>query len=470
MNEWLTPACDYIDSWLAFQVRASEQPGCIVAVTHQGRILLEKAYGWSNSISREALTPRHRFRIASHSKSFTAAGMMKLREAGKLRLDDPIGTYVKDLHPEVASVTISQLLSHTAGLRRDGADSGYFQDRRPSPEISEVLAELNAPPAIEPNTRFKYSNYGYALLGLAIEAITGKSYKDWIKREIITAAGLQETEPDMPLADGTPFARGHSGKLLLGKRVIIPGDQSLAALCPVGGFVSTAADVARFFAMLSPKAENDLLSVASRREMTRRQWRNPQSSLERWYGLGTMSGDFEGWGWFGHGGGLQGYISQTAMLPEQELSVCVLTNAIDGWAGFWLEGIVHILKTFATHGAPSDGLSDWSGRWWSLWGMIDLVPMGNCVLLGGPRMGKPFLDTSEIEVTGQDTGRIAKAGGYESYGEGARLVRDQEGSGKEFWLAGTKFLPEAAVAEEVAGRYGSGLTAGDPVSGKPGPE
>lgn len=380
---------------------------------------------------------------------------MKLREAGRLRLDDPIGVHVRNLHLEVASVTIAQLLSHSAGLRRDAADSGYFQDRRPAPDIAEILTDLNAPPAIEPNTRFKYSNHGYALLGLAIETITGEPYRAWIKREIIAASGLQETGPDMPIPDGTPFACGHTGKLLTGKRMIIPGNQSLTALAPAGGVVSTAADVARFFAQLSPKAEHSVLSVASRREMTRRQWRNPHVSLERWYGLGTMSGSSEGWDWFGHGGGLQGYISQTCTVPEQELTVCVLTNAIDGWAGFWLDGIIHVLRTFQTRGAGAEKLRDWTGRWWSLWGAGDLVPMGERVIVGAPRMGKPFQDTSEIEVTGEDVGKIVAAGGYESYGETVRLVRGAEGTVAEVWLGGTKLLPEAAVAAEAAARYGS---------------
>ena len=79
----------------------------------------------------EPLTPRHRFRVASHSKSFTAAGIMKLREQGKLHLDAPAGDYVKGLHKESARARIGQLLSHSAGFVRDGLDSGYFLDRKP---------------------------------------------------------------------------------------------------------------------------------------------------------------------------------------------------------------------------------------------------------------------------------------------------------------------------------------------------
>jgi CubicO group peptidase (beta-lactamase class C family) len=254
MEEWLSRACDYIASWLEFQMRLSRLPGCIVAVMHRDQIALERAYGSADLAAGEALTPRHRFRIASHSKAFTAAGIMKLREAGKLRLDDPIGEYVTGLHPQIGEATISQVLSHSAGIVRDGADAGYYEDRRPFPSADQLTADLQDPPVIEPNTRHKYSNHGFGLLGLAIEAITGEPYRRWIEREIVEAAGLEETEPDMPISAGVPFARGHTGELLLGKRLVIPGGYTENAVAPAGGFVSTASDLAKYFAQLAPNA------------------------------------------------------------------------------------------------------------------------------------------------------------------------------------------------------------------------
>src|SRR3954452_12768244 len=172
MEPWAQDAIEYFRSWIEFQMRSSQQPGCIVAVAHRGKIVAEYAFGHANLATGEKLTPRHRFRIASHSKSFTAAGIMKLREQRKLRLDDPVGQYVNGLHPQVAQTTIAQLLSHSAGLTRDGADAGQFGDRRPYLTEKELLAELQSAPAIAPNTRFKYSNHG--LLGLVIEAIAGE--------------------------------------------------------------------------------------------------------------------------------------------------------------------------------------------------------------------------------------------------------------------------------------------------------
>jgi CubicO group peptidase (beta-lactamase class C family) len=232
-------------------MRMSEQPGCLIAIARRGRIVLEQAFGCADLATGEPLTPHHRFRVASHSKSFTAAGILKLREQDRLRLDDPVGQFVAGLHPEVACAPLAQLLSHGAGLIRDGSDAGQFTDRRPFLDTAELMAALAAPPVIEPNTRLKYSNLGYGLLGQVIEAVTGEPYAIWIRREIVAAAGLEETEPDMPLAAGVPFARGHSGRLVAGRRLTIPGDFATNALAAAGGFVSTAADLARWFAQLS---------------------------------------------------------------------------------------------------------------------------------------------------------------------------------------------------------------------------
>jgi CubicO group peptidase (beta-lactamase class C family) len=357
------------------------------------------------------------------------------------------------LHPEVAESTIAQVLSHGAGLTRDGADAGQFADRRPYLGPKELTAELRLPLAIEPNTRLKYSNHGFGLLGLVIEAITGEPYRVWIKREIVDAVGLRETEPDMPIAKGIPFARGHTLRLPLERRLVIPGDNSTHAMAPAAGFVSTAADVARFFAQLAPKAKRSVLSVGSRREMIRKHWRNPDASLEGYYGLGIMSGTAAGWDWFGHSGGFQGYISQTCVIPACDLTITILTNSADGWAGFWLVGAMQILRAFASRGAPKRRVRDWTGRWWGMWGAIDLVPIGDLVLVANPHSFNPFMDATEIAVTGRDTGRIKSAAGYASHGELVRRTRNKAGTVTDIWLAGGNLKREKALAAETERRY-----------------
>ena len=447
MSTWLKAAIDYLPRWLEFQMRLHEQPGCAVAIAHRGRTVFEAAFGHADAAKRTPLTPRHLFRVASHSKSFTAAGIMKLGERKKLRLEHPVGRYVDGLHPALARATLAELLSHTAGVVRDGPDSGQFVDRRPFLDAAELREQLKAPPVIRRSTRFKYSNHGYALLGLVIEAVGGEPYLSWIKREIVDAAGLGETFPDAPLPKGVRLASGHSARLPLDRRVVIPGGYRTNAIAPAGGFVSSARDVARFFAQLAPGAKRSVISPASRRQMIRKRSRDPYSSVERYYGLGIISGSLGGWAWFGHSGGLQGYITRTVVLPGRDLALSVFTNSVDGLAHFWLDGAIHILRTFARYGA-SRGSRDWTGRWWTLWGAIDLVPTASKVLVAIPSYFNPFMDAAELK-----RGRIVRAGGYANHGEPARLVRDRRGAVVEAWLGGTRYLPEARVRREMQARY-----------------
>ena len=454
VQAWLKRALDYAGEWLDYRMRQIEQPGCVVAVAHKGRVVFERAYGHADLNTGERLTPRHRFRVASHSKSFTAAGILKLREAGKLRLDDPVGQHVDGLHPAVAETTLNQLLSHSAGLVRDGADAGQWQDRRPFLDEKELRAALAEPPVIDASSRFKYSNHGFGLLGLVIEGVTGAPYGEWIGREIVAKAKLNETTPDGPAPDGVPVARGHSGKLPLGRRVIVPGDNPTNALAPATGFVSTAADLARYFASLDPAAKRSVLSTASRREMVRRQWRDPHAVGESYYGLGVMSGTVGGWDWIGHGGGFQSCISRTVVLPGRDLSVSVLTNAVDGAASPWSDAVIHILREFAARGAPTARTRDWAGRWWSLWGAVDLTAHRDHVAIASPGMINPYSGAGEIEVTARDRGKIRLAGGFDYHGEPARLVRGRDGRVRDLCLGGTKFVSERRAMAELKRRYG----------------
>jgi hypothetical protein len=302
---------------------------------------------------------------------------------------------------------------------------------------------------------------------MVIEAVTGERYTDWIRREIVRPAGLKETAPDVPLPDSAPMAHGHTAMLPAGRRFVVPGDNPTNAMAPATGFVSTAADLVRFFAQLDPAARKSVLSVASRREMVRRQWQDPYAAFANWYGLGIASGRTGDFDWFGHGGGFQGFITRTSVLPAQGLAISILTNAIDGWAHLWWTGIVQIMTAFARYGAPAAKLRDWAGRWWTHWGAVDLVPMGRRVIVAAPGWLNPVMDASEIEVTGPDEGRIALANGFALHGETVRRTRGGNGEVTEIWLGGSCFAPEQQVIRELERLYGSKTGGRDTGKGKP---
>ena len=354
----------------------------------------------------------------------------------------------------MSETTVGQILSHGAGLVRDGDDAGHWLDRRPFPDRKNLRSTLMKAPTIEASTRFKYSNHGYGLLGLVIEHVTGEPYCDWIRREIVAAAKLEETEPDGPVPKNVPMAIGHSGKWPLGHRVLIPSNQKTRALAPATGFVSTAGDLARFFASLDLAAKQSVLSPASRREMVRKQWRVPDPSMEFHYGLGVVMGQTGDWDWVSHSGGIQGCITRTIRLPGRDLSISVLTNSTDGLATYWSNGMVHILKEFEARGAPTARTRDWSGRWWNLWGAVDLIAMRDHVVVASPGFFNPFSGTSEIDVTSRDHGTIRAAAGNEYFGESARLVRGRNGNVREIWLGGMRFVSERQTKAELKRRYG----------------
>ena len=454
-SAWLQAALDYIPAWLGFQLERHQQVGCAVAIAQGQDLVAEFALGSADLRSGEKLTPRHRFRIASHSKTFTASGVMLLREQGKLGLDDPIGRHVGGLHKDLAKARVGELLSHGAGVIRDGEDSGQFLDRRPFFSRAELRADLAKKQPLAPGLQLKYSNHGYGLLGLMIEEISGTDYASWIGRHVIEPAGLRETVPDMPyLPQAAPLAKGHSAEFPFGQRLVIPGDNICDAIAPAGGFVSTASDVARFFAQLAPESKKSILSAASRREMMHRRWRDNHSSQESYYGYGTMSAGTGPKEWFGHTGGLQGFVSRTARFPESGFTITVLCNALDGWSWAWVDGILGILSAFRQHGAPGRAQAAWNGRWWSLWGASDLVAMGKVVCQVAPAMAMPFDGApTEIRVLGKAHGVIARTSGYNSPGQPVRLVRDRKGHPVELWVGGTKLLGREAMVAEVMQRY-----------------
>lgn len=453
MARWLDAALDWIPSWIDHQVRRHDQPGCVVAVVADGKVVMEHAAGRADLSTGRKLTPQHRHRVASHSKAFTAAAVMVLREAGKLDLDTPVGRHVDGLHTKVAALNLAQLLSHSGGLVRDGGDSGQWDNSRDFLNHAELLADLAKPPVLTPSTRFKYSNHGFGLAGLVIEAVTGEPYGDWVSREIVAASGLTDTRPDAPFGRGKPVARGHSMELPLGRRVVVPGDNLTHALAPATGFISTASDIARFFGSLDPDAKTSVLASASRREMTRTLWSDRDGGLNLHYGLGIMSGKIGSWDWFGHGGAFQSCLSNTLVFPGRSLSVTVLSNAMDGMARPWSEGIATILERFEEGGAPSARTRDWCGRWWNLWGTVDLVPMKDRVLVAESDATQPLAHAPEITVKGRDRGVITKAGGLENVGEPASLARDAKGRVGFVHLGGSRFQSESRLAADLRRRY-----------------
>jgi D-alanyl-D-alanine carboxypeptidase len=184
--------------------------------------------------------------------------------------------------------------------------------------------------------------------------------------------------------------------------------------------------------------------------MTRPQWSVPNIKDGRQYGLGVIAGSISERKWFGHAGAFPGFISRTATVPAWGVTVSIVTNAIDGFANPWVEGVISILDVFSRRGAPEGPAAGWAGRWWTIWGATDLVPVGSKVLVAAPARLDPFGEAGELEVSDAAGGRIALADGFASHGEAVLRATDAAGSATQLRLGGAAFVPEAALITEIA--------------------
>jgi CubicO group peptidase (beta-lactamase class C family) len=444
----LLDAVAYVERWLAFRQQYRDMPGVVVGVRHREDVVLLKAFGLAQLSPPVPMTTRHMFRIASHSKTFTATAVMQLVERERLRLDDRAATYIRWLDSEV---TIRQLLSHAGGVIRDGVDADFWRVERPFPDESE-LRGLAAETAILPtNAQFKYSNIGFALLGLVVEHVAGMPYNQYVREHIVDRLGLVDTGPELDPTLGERLVTGYTGNVLgVPRRAVPPIDTR--ALSPATGFYSSAEDLLRYGA--AHWFGNDvLLSDASKREMQHPAW-SIEHSEDR-YGLGLGVERIGKRQLVGHGGGFPGQSTRTLIDPVDQLVVVVLgnTSATDGLAAPLATQVVRTIDFAQARareaGAPSD-LERFTGRFANVGGVIDVVRFGTSLFALSPEMENPLATPTELEVSGEDRLRIGKTGGYGAAAESVRYERDAHGAIERVVAGGVTHYPEERFRQRYA--------------------
>jgi CubicO group peptidase (beta-lactamase class C family) len=183
-----------LDKLLQSEFKAHE-PGIVVLAARKGKVIYRKAFGSANLEMDNPLKPDMVFRIGSISKQFTAIGILQLVEQGRLRLGDSIQQYIKDYPSKGHSITIEHLLTHTSGI------PDFMSIDHPDPYILRhdftpqfiINHFKNAPLSFAPGTRYGYSNSGYVLLAYIIEQLSGQSFQDYMRKNVLEKAGLQHT-------------------------------------------------------------------------------------------------------------------------------------------------------------------------------------------------------------------------------------------------------------------------------------
>lgn len=173
-------------------------PGGVVLAVHRGEVVFRKAYGSANIELGVPMQPEHVFRLGSVTKQFTAVAILQLAEAGRLRLDDDITTYVPGLQTRGHTITLEHLLSHTSGLPNITDQPAWQSTIREALTLEQQLAFINDRPALfAPGTDWAYSNTGYRLLGEVIERASGQSYAAYVQERIFKPAGMTHSAFDV---------------------------------------------------------------------------------------------------------------------------------------------------------------------------------------------------------------------------------------------------------------------------------
>jgi CubicO group peptidase (beta-lactamase class C family) len=284
-------------------------------VAQDGRILLDRGFGSADLEWGLPNTPEVKFRIGSLTKQFTAALVLRLQEEGKLNVADPVSRYLPAAPAAWAKVTLADLLNQTSGIA-DFTDLPSFPVWSASPHTPKEILALVAdkPLAFEPGAKFVYSNTNYEILGAVIEAVDGRPYAQALHDRILGPLGLTDTGLD---ADDLILAHRASGYAYRGHGLVYDRSESMSVPYAAGAMYSTTHDLLRWEQALFG---GKVLSAPSLALMTKARLGD--------YAMGLIAQTHQGEPIIWHNGGIEGFHTYLAWLPQRRLVVVVLSNVV----------------------------------------------------------------------------------------------------------------------------------------------
>lgn len=369
-----------LDDYIREVMETFEVPGLALAIVKDGETILAEGYGFRRLGERAPVDAHTLFGIASNTKAFTATAIGILVEEGKLDWDRPVIDVLPSFRmsdPYVtAELTIRDLLVHRSGLGLGAGDllfwPGTTYDR------DEIVRRLRHVP-IENSFRatYNYDNVLYMVAGEVIEAASGMAWDTFIETRILEPIGMRDSRASLIAASPDNNVAYTHARVDGVVRQVQP--DTTRSIGPAGGIMSSAADMARWLDVQLGRGKladgDSLFSEATSRELwtlvTPLEPNPPPPELAplaanfNGYALGFFVGDYRGRKMVRHTGGLPGFVSRVAMIPEEGIGVAVLTNQESGAA---FDAIAfHILDHYLEVEPPYD----WLGGWKALVARID---------------------------------------------------------------------------------------------------
>lgn len=308
-----------IDEIFMAPIREGLIAGASVAVVHGGEPVAFRGYGWAN-LQLEVPTPEDAiYEIGSVTKQFTSVGLLQAQAEGLVDLDADMSTYLPDFPTQGNSITVRELLDHTSGIRgytEMAAARPYFVRRVPR---DTLLALIGEHPFDFPTGEHEiYNNSAYYLAGMILEEVTGTTYEDYVEQRIFAELGMDrshycsETEIQKGKVDG--YDVGENG---LGNKGFIVHNVPYAA----GSLCSSARDLAAWLGALHG---GEVLDDDAYAQLTEPGDLNDGTKIR--YALGLATSDILGHRALHHGGGINGFLTESLHLVDEDLTVVVLVN------------------------------------------------------------------------------------------------------------------------------------------------
>jgi CubicO group peptidase (beta-lactamase class C family) len=361
-----------LDAYVREVMETFEVPGVALAIVKDGEVVLAEGYGVLRLGEATPVDAHTLFGIASNTKAFTATALALLVAEGKIGWDQSVIDvlpWFRMSDPYVtAELTVEDLLVHRSGLGLGAGDLLFW----PASTLSrdEIVRRLRHLP-IENSFRagYNYDNMLYMVAGEVVEATSGMSWESFVEERILEPAGMSDSRASLTAAaPGRNIASTHAR--VEGLVRFIEPDTS-ASISPAGGIMSSASDMARWMNLQLARGKladgDSLFSQETSREL----WTlvtpiepgtpppeiAPLASNFNGYALGFFVGDYRGRKIVRHTGGLRGYVSRVAMIPEANVGVTVLTNQESGAA---FDAIAyHVLDHYLDVDPPFDWLGGW---------------------------------------------------------------------------------------------------------------
>ena len=435
-----------MDAWIQAQMKDIDLPGLVIGVVHDQEVVWSKAYGHADIERDTPMQSDSIFRIASHSKLFTSIAILQLRDAGKLRLDDPITDHLpwfdmQNPYPEAEPVRIWNLLTHSAGLPRESDHPSWTEFEFPTGEdLRETVSQQQA--AYPAATVWKYSNLGLSLAGAIVETVSGREYEEYVETEIMAPLGMTSSSVGVPSdVHRVRLVTGYGRRWPDKPREAMPFIDA-RAFDPATGLSSSVDDMLTFLSwQMRLRAEHvtEVLRANTLREMQRVHWLR-----EDWRGG-------NGWGFaishredrdlIGHGGSYPGNRTSTQLSPTENVGVVVFTNGGDGNPGRYVNKAFEwiapaIVRATARPTPPATADPSWTqyvGMYRSRGGERQVMVLNEELVVISPLSDDPMTGKSILRPLGEHTFRIEGTGGG-PHGELARFELDADGNVMRFYM------------------------------------